>query len=57
MTENDRKLIAKAKSLSCTLWYIAYDLAELADTREARIALENIGKRLAHMEEYHNGLL
>lgn len=57
MTENDRELIAKAKGLSCTLWYVAYDLAELTDTKEARAALENIGKRLAHMEEYYNGLL
>lgn len=57
MTEKDRQLIARAEQLPYTQWYIADDLAEQADTPEARQRLRDIAKYLNHREEYHAGSL
>ena len=52
MTENDRKLIEKAQSMHYTEWYMADELAEQADTPEARREIHLISQRLYHTEEY-----
>lgn len=51
MTENDRTLIARARELDYTDWYLAMDMEERADTEEARRVLHSIGVRLYHTEE------
>lgn len=57
MTDKDQKLIEKAKKLSAVDWDYAYELAEQADTEEAKEILSNIGRLLYHREEYNAGLL
>lgn len=57
MTEKDKQLIAQAELLPKGDWDIAFTLAELADTEEARHTLKNIGRLLYHREEFFSGLL
>lgn len=54
---NDERLVNYAKTLHYTDWHIAFDLAKRASAEESKIELENIGKRLYHLEEYYTGLL
>lgn len=57
MTEKDKELIEKAKQLYFTEWYKAYDMANEADTPQAKRELESIARYLYHMEEFNSGIL
>lgn len=57
MTEHDIELIAKARELPYTEWYLAHSYEKLADTDEAREELHTIAMSLYHLEEYHAGML
>ena len=57
MTDKDKKLIAKAEELGYTQWDKAFDMAEQADTEEAREKLRRIAITLHHREEYSAGCL
>lgn len=56
MTDKDKGLIAEAKKLHFSCWGEAFDLAEQADTEQARRVLKDIGIALYHKEESHAGL-
>lgn len=55
MTENDRKLIQQARRLPWSLWYVADDYAEQAETHEAREKLRSIASALYRREELYAG--
>lgn len=57
MTEKDKKLIEQGEDLSYTEWEKAFDLAEEADSDEAKKRLIRIGRDLNHKEEYYAGSL
>lgn len=57
MTENDKKLIARAEALHYTEWYAVTPLIRQAETDEARDILHTIQTTGNHLEEYHAGLL
>lgn len=57
MTEKDKQLIAQARRLNYTEWYEARQLAEQADTEEARRCIIGIEQELYHKEEYYAGVL
>lgn len=54
---NDETLLNYAKTLHYAEWHIAFELAKRASSERAKIELDNIGKRLYHLEEYYAGLL
>lgn len=51
MTDNDKKLIEQALCLGPFSFDEAFEMAEKADTPEARKRLEDIGKSLHHRSE------
>lgn len=55
MTEYDRKLIRQAEQLPWSLWYVADDYAEQAETHEAREKLRSIASALYRREELYSG--
>jgi len=57
MTENDKKLIAKANKTSYIDWYLVDKMREQADSEEAKRILADISKHLYHREEASAGLL
>ena len=57
MTDKDKKLIEKALQYGFTGWGEVLDLAEQADTDEARNELHSIAMSLYHREEAAAGCL
>lgn len=57
MTQHDLELIAKARRISILDWGKVFDLAEQADTEEARKRLRQIAIDYNHSEEACCGLL
>lgn len=57
MTENDIQLIEQAERLPWSLWYVAEELAEQADSEEALKRLRRIASTLYHREEYYAGCI
>ena len=57
MTENDKKLIAKAEGIHYKNWDLIDELAEQAETQECKDRLHKIASFKYHKEEYHSGLL
>lgn len=57
MTENDKKLIAKAEGIHYKNWDLIDELAEQAETQECKDRLLKIASFKYHKEEYHSGLL
>ncbi len=55
MTENDRRLIERARKLHWTDSDIAFALIDQADTPQARRELKEIAVRLYHLEEAMTG--
>lgn len=56
MTENDIKLIEQARSASYLDWDLVSDLADKADTEEARREIKRISVTLWHIDEHKSGL-
>lgn len=57
MTDKDKELISKAERLNYIDWYRAEDMANEADTDEAKIELHHIAMDLYHLEEYYADIL
>lgn len=57
MTEKDKKIIDEANRIGYTDWGQVLDLAEKADTEEAREELRRIAIAKHHKEEASAGLL
>lgn len=57
MTDKDKQLIEAAKEVPYTEWERVYFMEQEAESEEARQELHHICNWLAHMEEYHAGLL
>lgn len=57
MTDKDKELIKRANELSDIQWSIAYDLADEAESNEAKEELTIIAKRLFHTEEASCGCI
>lgn len=57
MTENDRHLIKEAERLCCGDWDVALEMAEKAESEEAREILLCIGHNLYHREEFLSGTI
>lgn len=53
--EHDKELIRTARTLPCTMWYVAYDLADNAHSPNAADELRSIGRKLSLLEEYKAG--
>lgn len=53
MTENDRHLVAQAKSIHCSDWTEIDLLIKQADSQETVEYLEWIQRRLYHLDEYN----
>ncbi|MCI9284354.1 MAG: hypothetical protein HFJ91_00760 [Muribaculaceae bacterium] len=55
MTEKDKELIEQARRLHYIDWGVALDLADIADTKEAKDILTRIAIHLHHVEEFYSG--
>lgn len=51
MHEKDRQLIEQARKLHYSDWDKAIELAELAESEDAKKEIKSIGSRLYHIEE------
>ncbi len=52
ITENDKALIAKAKTMSCIFWGKIDLMQQFAESDEAKQELLDISRRKYHQEEY-----
>lgn len=57
MSEKDKALIEKARSISYTEWYSIEELIEQAESNEAKERLHSIQSSKYHTEEYYAGIL
>lgn len=57
MSEKDKELIEKARSISYTEWYAIEELIKQAESNEVKERLHSIQSSKYHTEEYYAGIL